>query len=69
VGFLEEHRSIVSSANGEIEDLTLVPKSLTRFFLRRLRDPIRVPKIREIYHRVPTNWENRVPRIRETGYL
>ena len=30
-------------------------------FLRRFRDPIRVPRIRENYHRVPKIWENRVP--------
>jgi len=32
-----------------------------RFFLRRFRDPIRVPRIRENYHRVP--------KIREIGSL
>ena len=44
------------------------------FFLRRFRDPIRVPridnrvlKIGENYHRVPKIRENRVPRIREIG--
>ena len=55
----------------------------TVVFLRRFRDPIRVPRIsnrvpriRENYHWVPKIWENRVPRIREirslqihTGYL
>ena len=30
-------------------------------FLRRLKDPIRVPRIRENYHRVPKIRENRVP--------
>jgi len=29
LGFLEEHNSIVSSANKEIEDLMFVPMSLT----------------------------------------
>ena len=45
-------------------------------FLRRFRDPIRVPRIsnrvpriRENYHRVPKIRENRVPRIREIGSL
>jgi len=45
-------------------------------FLRRFRDPIRVlrilnrvPRIREIYHRVSKIRENRVPRIREIGSL
>jgi len=33
------------------------------------RDPIRVPRIRENYHRVARIRENRVPRIRETGSL
>jgi len=32
-----------------------------RFFLGRFRDPIRVPRIRECYHRVP--------KIREIGSL
>ena len=32
-----------------------------RVFLRRFRDPIRVPRIRENYHRVPSIRENRVP--------
>jgi len=54
-----------------------------QFFLRRFRDPIRVPKISNWvpriggnYHRVPKILENRVARIREivslqihTGYL
>jgi len=35
-------------------------------FLRRFRDPIRVPRIS---NRVPKIRENRVPRIRETGSL
>ena len=39
------------------------------FFSRRFRDPIRVPRIREKYHRVPKIRENRVPRIREIGSL
>ena len=45
-------------------------------FLRCLRDLLRVPIIRENYHRVSRIRENRVPRIREiwslqvhTGYL
>jgi len=45
-------------------------------FLRRFRDPIRVPRIEnrvprisENCHRVPGIRENRVPRIREIGYL
>ena len=38
-------------------------------FLRRFRDPIRVPRIRENYHRVPKIRENLVPRIREIGSL
>jgi len=45
-------------------------------FLRRFRDPIRVPRIenrvsrsRENYHRVARIRENRVPRIREIGSL
>jgi len=38
-------------------------------FLRRFRDPIRIPRIRENYHRVPKIRENRVPRIREIGSL
>jgi len=56
---------------------------LARVFLRRFRDPIRVPRvsnrvlrIRENYHRVPKTRENQVPRIREiaspqiqTGFL
>jgi len=32
VGFLEEHRSIVSSANGEIEDLPLCTKVINQVF-------------------------------------
>ena len=39
------------------------------FFLRCFRDPIRVPRIRENYHRIPKIRENRVPRIREIGSL
>jgi len=46
------------------------------FFLRRFRDPIRVPRIsnrvrriRKSYHRVPKIRKNRVPRIREIGSL
>jgi len=49
---------------------------LTRGFLRRFRDPIRVPRnsnrvprITENYHRVPKIRENWVPRIREIGSL
>jgi len=42
---------------------------LTKFFLRCFRDPIRVPRIREKYHRVLRIRENRVPRIREIGSL
>jgi len=38
-----------------------------RVFLRCFRDPIRVPRIRENYHRVPKIRENRVPRIRGIG--
>ena len=45
-----------------------------RVFLRRFRDPIRVPiienrvpRFRDNYHRVPRIRENRVPRIREIG--
>jgi len=33
------------------------------------RDPKRVPRIRENYHRVPKIRGNRVPRIREIGSL
>jgi len=33
----------------------------TAGFLRRFRDPIRVPRIRENYHRVPKIRDNRVP--------
>jgi len=50
--------------------------STFRVFLRRFRDPIRVPRIsnrvsriRENYHQVPKIRENRVPRIREIGSL
>jgi len=45
-------------------------------FLRRFRDPIRVPRIsnrvpglRENYHRVPKIRKDRGPRIREIGSL
>jgi len=38
-------------------------------FLSRFRDPIRVPRIRKNYHRVPKIRENRVPRIREIRSL
>jgi len=38
-------------------------------FLRRFRDPIRVPRIRENYHRIPKIRKSRVPRIREIGSL
>ena len=47
-----------------------------RFFLRRFRDQIRVPRIsnrvpriRENYHRVPKIRKNPVPRIGEIGSL
>ena len=47
-----------------------------RAFLRRFRDPLRVPsisnrvfRIRENYHRVPKIRENPVTRIREIGSL
>ena len=40
-----------------------------RVFWMCFRDPIRVPTIRENYHRVPGIRENRVPRIREIGFL
>jgi len=47
---------------------------LPGFFLRCLRDPIRVPRIenrvpriKENYHQVLRIGENRVPRIRESG--
>ena len=40
-----------------------------RGFLRRFKDPFRVPRIRENYHRVPKTRENRAPRIREIGSL
>ena len=50
--------------------------NLKQVFLRRFRDPIRVPRIsnrvpriRENYHRVLKIRENRVPRIREVGSL
>jgi len=50
--------------------------NLKQVFLRRFRDPIRVPRIsnrvpriRENYHRVLKIRENRVPRIREIGSL
>ena len=35
--------------------------SVVGIFLRRFRDPIRVPRIRGNYHRVPEILENRVP--------
>jgi len=38
-------------------------------FLRRFRDPIQVPRIRETCHRVSRIKENQVPRIREIGSL
>jgi len=48
----------------------------TRVFFKCFRDPIRVPRInnwvpriRQNYHRVPGIRENRVPRIREIGFL
>jgi len=34
---------------------------LVKVFLRRFRDPVWVPRIRENYHRVPKISENRVP--------
>jgi len=40
-----------------------------QFFLRRFRDPIRVPRLRENYHRVLKIRENWVPRIREIASL
>jgi len=47
-----------------------------RVFLRRFRDPIRIPKIsngvpriRDNYHRVLKIREIRIPRIREIGSL
>jgi len=50
--------------------------SVDQGFLRRFRDPIRVPRIsnrvpriRENYNRVPKIRENQVPRIREIGSL
>jgi len=50
--------------------------AFTPVFLRRFRDPIRVPRIsnrvpriRAHYHRVPKIRENGVPRIREIGSL
>ena len=49
---------------------------LTQVFLRRFKDPIRVPiisnrvpRIRKNYDRVPKIRENRVPRIIEIGSL
>jgi len=55
---------------------TIVSYKLNQVFLKRFRDPIRVPRIsnrvpriRENYHRVPKIGENRVPRIREIGSL
>jgi len=44
-------------------------ENLKQVFLKRFRDPIRVPRIREKYHRDPTLRENRVPKIREIGSL
>ena len=41
--------------------LFVAANTLSQVFLRRFRDPIRVPKIRENYHRVPKIRENRVP--------
>jgi len=38
-------------------------------YLRQFRNPIRVPRIRETYHRVPGIRENQVPRNREIGSL
>ena len=49
---------------------------ISGFFLRRPRDPIRVPRIenqvpriRENYHWIPRIRENWVPRIREIGHF
>jgi len=44
-------------------------KNITQGFLRCFRDPIRIPGIRENYHRVPRTRENGAPRIREIGSL
>ena len=41
LGFLEEHKTIVSSANREIEDLMFVPMSLT--YLRKSKGPSTYP--------------------------
>jgi len=41
--------------------------TLNQGFLKRFRDPIRVPGMRESYHRVLKIRENRVPRIRGIG--
>jgi len=55
--------------------LELLCNSLCRVFLRRFRDPIRVPIIENRvpavrkYYRVPRIRENRVPGIREIGSL
>ena len=43
--------------------------SLCSGFFKVFRDPKRVPRIRENYHRVPKIRGNRVPRIREIGSL
>jgi len=43
--------------------------SIEQVFLRCFRDPIRVPRTSENYHRVPRIRENRVLRIREIGSL
>jgi len=37
--------------------------------MKCFRDPIRVPRIREKYHRVPRIRDNRDHRIREIGSL
>jgi len=61
-----------------VRTLYLLPNThhLSQGFLRRFRDPIRVPRIsnrvprmRENYHRVPKIRKNRVPRIREIGSI
>jgi len=51
------------------EIVSAMSNSFKQVVLRRFRDPVRVPRIRENYHRVPTVRENRVPRIREIGSL
>ena len=53
LGFLEEHKSIVSSANREIEDLMFVPMSLT--YTRKVRDQVRILEAR---HSLYANGQN-----------